>query len=229
MLYFVLMADSFFMRMQVEAQRMLARTMSYGITNYRYPAGRRNSFSTALDITGRIPTRTTPLEVLELLQFAQACQKLPGDMAEAGVYRGSTAAVMLSVTDKRLHLFDTFEGLPESEGSFKRGEYAGSLAEVQANLSQWKERTEYHPGMFPASASGLENLRFSFVHLDLDLYQSTLDSLGWFWPRMNVGGVILSHDYPSSDGVARAFQEFLDPLNVPCFPLAGQNCVVVKT
>lgn len=99
---------------------------------------------------------------------------------------------------------------------------------VRRNLTPWSDRLEFHPGYFPDSAQGLEDLAFSFVHLDLDLYQSTVDALRWFWPRLMPGGVLLSHDYPLSDGVVRAFDEFFANQPILFFPLSGQQVLAVK-
>jgi hypothetical protein len=171
----------------------------------------------------------TPLECTELFGAVQACEKIPGDMAEAGVYRGGGAAVMLAASaSKHIHLFDTFEGMPQAEGGFARNEYLGTLDEVSNNLKTWKGRFITHKGFFPDSAVGLESLRFSFVQLDLDLYKSTLDALEWFWPRLNSGGILLSHDYPQVDGVVEAFHEFFDQRPEPFIPLSGNNCMAVK-
>jgi hypothetical protein len=135
---------------------------------------------------------------------------------------------MLSASKKRLHLFDTFEGLPHGEGQFERGEWAVSQSDVRKNLGQWVDRVEFHPGLFPASAMGLDQHRFSFVHLDLDLYESTRAALEWFWPRLEKGGILLSHDYPLSDGVVRAFLEFFGGRPDPCLPLSGNQCLAIK-
>ena len=51
-------------------------------------------------------------------------------------------------------------------------------------------------------------LRFSLVHLDADLYASTLADLEFFYPRMIPGGIIITHDFSTLPGVARAFSEF---------------------
>ena len=46
---------------------------------------------------------------------ARAQTKLPGAMAEVGVYAGASAKLICEAKgDKALHLFDTFSGLPES-------------------------------------------------------------------------------------------------------------------
>jgi len=120
-----------------------------------------------------IDTTTTPLECTEIWQWARACEKIPGDMAELGVYNGATAAIMLKAApSKTLHLFDTFEGLPDSEGKFDKGEWNGSLDSVKRNLSRWNDRIGYHVGLFPESAAHFDST-FSFVHLDADLYSST--------------------------------------------------------
>lgn len=220
------MTQTWLYRLQMAVHRTVA-DLSYGITNYRHPQ-RNAAWTAAKSIPKRIPTGTTPLECSEIFQAVAACEKIEGDIAEAGVYRGGTAAIMLTASRKRLHLFDTFEGLPHGENAFETGEWRGSLADVRRNLKEWSNRLEFHPGLFPESAKGLEKARFSFVHLDLDLYESTRAALEWFWPRLETGGVLLSHDYPFSDGVTRAFHEFFDHHSEPFLPLSGNQCVAVK-
>jgi O-methyltransferase len=220
------MTETWISHLQLSLQRILAR-LSYGIANYRHPL-RRDAWETALRISRDIPTGTTPLECVELFQAVRASEKIGGDMAEAGVYRGGTAALMLTASRKRLHLFDTFEGLPHAEGKFEKGEWHGSQADVLRNLKEWGDRIVLHPGLFPGSALGMESQRFSFVHLDLDLFESTRAALDWFWPRLEPGGILLSHDYPLSDGVVGAFHEFFDRRSEPFFPLTGNQCVAIK-
>lgn len=207
----------------------LAARLSYGLVNYRHPK-RAKVLREVFRSHERTFTATTPLECAELYQAVVACDKIPGDMAEAGVFLGGTALVMLSGSPgKRIHLFDTFEGLPHGEGDFAAGEWKGSMADVKQTLAEEADRLEFHPGLFPASAAGLEDLRFSCVHLDLDLYDSTLAALHWFWPRMASGGILLSHDYPLSDGVVKAFHEFFDPRTEPFFALSGNQCLAIKS
>jgi O-methyltransferase len=221
------MSSTLLESIQLSIHQGIAR-LHYGLANYRHPLrqiARQHAASAS-----RIKGGTTPLELIELHNAVTAWEKIPGDLAEAGVYKGTTAALMLSAShDKKIHLFDTFEGLPDSENQFKMGGWAGSLGEVRRNLDAWSDRTVFHSGFFPASATGLEGSRFSFVHLDMDLYQSTIDALHWFWPRLNAGGALMSHDYPQSAGVVQAFHEFFDSTPVPIFPLSGQQCMAIKT
>ena len=213
-------------RMQIAAHRCAA-IFSYGVAHYRNPQ-RKAAWTAATRIPKLIPTGTTPLECAEIFQAVEACEKIDGDMAEAGVYLGSNAAIMLTASKKRLHLFDTFEGLPHGDNQFETGEWRGSLEDVRKNLTAWKERLEFHPGFFPGSTNGLEDTRFSFVHLDMDLYDSTKAALEWFWPRLEIGGMLLSHDYPFSEGVVRAFHEFFDGTRNTFLPLSGNQCLAVK-
>ena len=79
--------------------------------------------------------------------------------------------------------------------------------------------------MFPETGDAITDKKFSFVYLDVDLYQSTKDSLEFFYPRMNTGGVILSHDY-QYPGVRQAFDDtgFSDQV----IDLADSQCMLVK-
>lgn len=220
------MTDSAKERLQLEAH-WLASRFGYGLTNYRHPL-RAKALRAAERAHRRTYITTTPLECVELHNAVAATAKVEGDMAEAGVYLGGTALVMLAASSKRLHLFDTFEGLPHEEGRFAQGGYAGSIEAVRRNLRGHEDRLEWHPGLFPASAADLGDLRFSFVHLDLDLYDSTLAALGWFWPRLASGGILLSHDYPLSEGVVRAFDEFFADRPEPFIALSGNQSLAVK-
>ena len=223
-----MLSDYVLTRIQMLAHDVAAR-LSYGFTNYRSPL-RSAAFTAVNRARTRVYTSTTPLECAEIYQAVQATAKIPGDMAEVGVFRGGTAAVMLSADlTKRLHLFDTFQGLPQSERKFRVGEYAGSLEDVRGTLEQEIERIHFHPGVFPKdSAASVSDVRFSFVHLDMDLHDGTLAALEFFWPRVAPGGIVLSHDYHLAEGVARAFHEFFDGKRTPIIPLTGNQCLTVK-
>ena len=64
--------------------------------------------------------------------------------------------------------------------------------------------------------------------LDVDLYSSTLDSLKYFYSRLNTGGAIISHDYISAKGVRDAFDEFFSDKPEAIFEISGSQCLVVK-
>jgi O-methyltransferase len=82
---------------------------------------------------------------------------------------------------------------------------------VAKNLSEFN-KISIHKDWIPQCFPDVEHNDFCFVHIDVDLYQPTLDSIEFFYPRMNQGGVILCDDYgfTSCPGVTKAINEFLE-------------------
>ena len=176
----------------------------------------------------------TAFESFFLFSTARAQQKRPGHMAEVGVYAGASAKLICEARGKAvLHLFDTFEGLPESSAKDrgiylnKRRQYACSLESVQAYLQEYPD-VHYYQGRFPDTAGPISDCTFSFVHLDVDLYESTLACLKFFYPRLNPGSILLSHDYSLLAGVRAAFDEFLADKPESLIELPTSQCIVVK-
>ncbi len=66
------------------------------------------------------------------------------------------------------------------------------------------------------------------MHLDVDLYESTLNCLKLFYPKMSEGGVIITHDYTLSEGVKKAFDEFIFDKQEPIITLFGSQSMIVK-
>jgi hypothetical protein len=168
--------------------------------------------------------------------MARAAARLPGDIAEVGVYEGGSAKLICEVKGERnLHLFDTFAGLPEStthdRAIHNKKQYACSVESVGKYLAEYPN-VFFYPGLFPDSVPAdnarLNEARFSFVHFDVDLYESTLACLKYFYPRMNPGGVMLSHDYSILAGVERAFAEFLADKPEGLIDLPTTQCMVIK-
>ncbi|MBB3587504.1 TylF/MycF/NovP-related O-methyltransferase [Sphingomonas sp. BK481] len=127
----------------------------------------------------------TANESFTLYGIAHAQAALDGDLAEFGVFEGTSASLIAAAAPGRaLHLFDSFAGLPEPGADerevLQRGQFEASLPRVRARLADL-DMVRFHPGAFPASATGLDALRFSFVHLDVDLYESTLAGLAFFY------------------------------------------------
>lgn len=174
----------------------------------------------------------TGFESHVIYSLAKAQSHLPGELAEVGVYQGASAKLLcLAKGAKPLHLFDTFAGLPKAtveDGTVHREhQYSCSLESVQEYLKGF-ENVSFHPGLFPDSAVNLEERQFCLVHIDVDLYQSTLGCLNYFYPRMIPGGVILSHDYSLLTGVKAAFQKFLSDKPERVFELPTTQCMLTK-
>lgn len=174
----------------------------------------------------------TANEAFMVHSLSRAAAKLPGSMAEVGVYQGGSARMICEAKgDRPLHLFDTFEGMPESSAAdnnvHSRGQYACSLESVRKYLSGYSN-VHFYQGRFPDGASAIADERFSFVNFDVDLYQSTFDCLKFFYERMLPGGVMLSHDYSILAGVRQAFTEFLADKPEELIELPSTQCLVFK-
>lgn len=140
---------------------------------------------------------------------------LKGDLAEAGVYEGATAEIIRSIMPETpLHLFDTFTGLPNTmvPGLDSESYYEGHMeVDIEKTKFHFRPYSNVHlyPGFIPDTLDAIKDKTFAFVHIDLDIYQSTRDALLFFYPRMEIGGTILIHDYPAHAGVAKAVDELM--------------------
>jgi O-methyltransferase len=126
---------------------------------------------------------------------------LNGDAAECGCYKGVSAYLIcesLFNTAFNVHLFDSFEGLPEPkviDGDYwTRGSLATSEDNVHATLAEF-DNYKVYKGWIPDRFGDVAGCVFRFVHVDVDLYQPTLDSLNFFYPRLVPGGILLLDDY----------------------------------
>ncbi len=162
---------------------------------------------------------------------------IKGDIWECGVYRGGTAYLMSSIiakrkSEKKLFLFDTFSGMPETNSNkdfHVKGDFKNtSLEEVKAFI-QNDAICFYQPGLIPETFMGLEKRRIAMAHIDLDIYQSIMDSLTFIWPRLSSGGIILFDDYgmPTCAGARQAVDEFfVDKKEQPLCLSTGQAMVI---
>ncbi len=171
-----------------------------------------------------------------LYQLARHVRSIEGDMAEVGVYRGGTAKVLLEIASscgKSVHLFDTFSGMPETdpERDFLLQGWLGETSEKEVrNLLSEYGNAYIYPGLFPRTAEGLNGKMFSFVHVDVDIYQSVKDCSDYFYPRLKIGGAIVYDDYGwwTCPGAKLAVDEyFLDKPEQPIYLSTGQ-CVVFR-
>ena len=172
-----------------------------------------------------------PDEMLFLYYCAQAALKIEGDFAEVGVSTAGSSRLLADTKgSKALYLFDTFEGLPKPEmidGNFKEKQFAASLESVEEYLKDC-DNVFFYKGLFPLSAEPIKDKKFALVHLDVDLYKSTLEALQFFYPRITKGGIIISHDYSALAGVKKAFDEFFNDKLESIIELPTSQCLIVK-
>lgn len=168
-------------------------------------------------------------------------QKLEGEVAELGVYKGKFASEINKLfPNKKLYLFDTFEGFYDEDievershgySRAKEGNFSDTNVELVKNKLPYKEQAKFIKGYFPESIK--EDLpSFCFVSLDTDLYKPTYEGLNIFYPKLVKGGMIIVHDYNSSQfpGVKKAVKEYCNENNIFIVPLCDMHgsAVLIK-
>lgn len=152
-------------------------------------------------------------------QLLRLTDEVPGDTAECGVYLGASSYLICSFIarsplPKDHHLFDSFEGLSapaRQDGShWQANDLQINSGETARRLSKF-QNAYFHKGWIPDRFNEVADRRFSFLHIDVDLYEPTRDSIAFFYPRMNVGGVIICDDYgfATCPGATKAIDEYL--------------------
>lgn len=172
------------------------------------------------------------VRAVSLIEAVLKANDLSGDLAECGVYQGSSAKIIrhFAVPDKKLYLFDTFTGFTaddrqiEMRKGLRRDPGEGH---IKTSLEFAKERVfsdmngrkcEFNDnsvvfcvGSVHNTLETVTNARFSFVHLDMDLYEPTRFALEFFIPRIVSNGILLLHDYAvDKSGYCGVYQATMD-------------------
>jgi hypothetical protein len=170
-------------------------------------------------------------------QFLQLTKNLNGDTVECGVYKGATSYLICEfiqqdVQSKEHHIFDSFEGLNKpgkEDGEYwNEGNLATSENFCRKNLSKFGF-VKYYKGWIPDRFTEVKELKFSFVHIDVDLYQPTLDSIAFFYERLNKGGIMICDDYGfiTCPGAKKAMDDFfIDKPETVIMLTTGQSFMI---
>lgn len=151
-----------------------------------------------------------------LYQLTKLTISLAGDTAECGAYKGASSYFICQRNlehKKTHHIFDSFEGLSaplcEDGVYWKKGDLSFSEDALRENLNAFSA-VQYYKGWIPDRFSEVSDMKFCFVHLDIDLYQPTFDAIQFFYPRMTAGGILLCDDYgfKSCPGAKKAMDTF---------------------
>ncbi len=178
-----------------------------------------------------------------LWTLANSVSDLLGHTVECGVLFGHSSHLICSAFkhqhDSRHFIFDSFEGLslpvekdfPIDATSFKwkRGDLTVSQEEVRRNLLSFTN-IEYLKGWIPTRFKEVNELHFSFAHIDVDLYEPTVESVRFFYPRLLSGGILLCDDYgyDTCPGARAAVDEVARELNFSVIHLPTGQGVVFK-
>ena len=170
--------------------------------------------------------QVTTAETKQILQLAEDSLAVPGDLVELGCYRGDTSLLLAqllkkSSSDKKLWIYDSFEGLPPKSAfdqsvagdNFQAGELKVSKREVIERFKKAGLKVPVVKKGFFDQLDPFEDFpeQIAFAFLDGDLYDSISVSLKLVFPKMAENGLIVVHDYnnPELPGVTKAVDEFL--------------------
>ncbi len=140
--------------------------------------------------------------------------RIPGDLIEAGCWRGGTVIMMAGilksygVSDRTVWAADSFEGLPAPDEerfpadsgdiNYKLDELKVSAEEVRGNLGRYglkSQKVELLEGWFRDTLPTVRDRQWALVRLDGDLYESTMDGLSNLYPQLSPGGFLIVDDY----------------------------------
>ncbi len=142
---------------------------------------------------------------------AEQVLKVPGDFVECGVYTGITSRTVCHYInfedkDKLYYLFDTFNGIPESQMSDfetrlsisknERFYRQTSFERIQQEFSAFNN-VRLVKGEVPETLSTQPIDDVAFLHIDMNIAYPEVKALEFFWPKMHVGGIVILDDYNS--------------------------------
>lgn len=159
---------------------------------------------------------------------------LKGDLVECGVAQGGCSALMAlkafenRKNDRKIWLFDSFEGLPEpsakdfkneDKGDFIRplnkGSCLGTIEQVERLFSKLgidKKNVIMIKGWFQETLPEYKNKinKISLLRIDADWYESTKCCLENLYDNVINEGFIVIDDYGTCFGAKKALDEFLE-------------------
>jgi O-methyltransferase len=148
-----------------------------------------------------------------LRQLAMQQKNIGADWAECGVYAGMSMFFVADIAPVSFIGIDSFEGVSEPKEFdteyFKKVKLQIPIEPALNNLSEFNN-VKLHKGWIPEIFNDLKKTTYSYVHIDVDLYEPTKDCIEYFYPKMVSGGVMICDDYGSykTIGARKAFLDF---------------------
>ena len=193
------------------------------------PSGRRADREEGLDWP---PTAETMIGLRRLDNLHECIRsvlidRIPGDLMEAGVWRGGATIFMRAAlaayadSDRRVIVADSFNGLPppdvdrypcDSEVGLS-GEPFLAVDEptVRRNFQRYgmlDDKVVFLPGWFCNSLPTAPVEQLAILRVDADLYQSTTEVLSIMYPKVSVGGFVIIDDFGAIPACRAAVEDF---------------------
>lgn len=158
---------------------------------------------------------------------------IKGDFAECGVWKGGSVMLIActlleaGITDRKIYLYDTFEGMAkpgENDGETEKAEWEKNkvneqlnnwclspLEEVQGNMLSTgypKDNFIFVKGKVEETVPETMPGKLALLRLDTDWYESTKHELTHLYPLVEKGGILIIDDYGAWPGARKAVDEY---------------------
>ncbi len=211
-------------------------------------ATEREAFCDVTDIAAQSPESVAQL--CRAVEYVIA-NNIPGDFVECGVYKGASPYVITrtlmehGVKNRKVWLYDTFEGFPEPDPELdihfaprNRGDYfhdewertrlasngqASDFMRSPLNMTRRfvtrsnypEEQFEFVKGLVEDTIPDRMPKKISLLRLDTDFYSSIRHELIHLYPRLVRGGILILDDYGALVGAKKAVDEYFKEHNEP--------------
>ena len=150
------------------------------------------------------------LDLIEQATVALQQRKVPGDLMEAGIWRGGAVILMRAVLraygieGRKVFAADSFAGIPKNVRALNdpvdgwSDRWVAPLDEVRQNIARFgllDDRIVFVPGFFSETLHTLAKERFALIRLDSDSYDSVETSLDHLYPLVSRGGIVIIDDW----------------------------------
>lgn len=152
---------------------------------------------------------------------------IPGDLIETGVWRGGATIFMRGVlrayedSERKVWVADSFEGLPKpnkkkypadtGDDHYTMLHLAVSEEEVRGNFERYDlldDQVKFLKGWFKDTLPKAPIEKLAVLRLDGDMYESTIDSLTWLYPKLSIGGYVIIDDYGYIESCKQAVNDY---------------------
>lgn len=168
-------------------------------------------------------------KIITHYEIFKLTEKIPGKILEFGIFKGNSLIRFLSfrnllnLSRKKVIGFDAFGDFPKQkineDNKFAKNhdKYFGkghSVTNIIKSLEKKKiDNFKLIKGnimkTLPIFLKKQKNLKISFLHLDLDVYEPTKFVLNTLFKKISKNGLVLIDDYGKIKGATNATDEFL--------------------
>jgi hypothetical protein len=179
-----------------------------------------------------------------VVSLLKSVSDVEGDVMEVGCFKGFSMFLMCHVgaqlkpgfKGEGFHIIDSFEGLSEpvaedlTKGTrAKKHKFSSPISVLKKTIAPYPN-VNITKGWVPEVFKGYPKRKYRFVHIDVDIYEPTIESLRFFYDQVSQGGALMIDDYGYSTfpGCRRAVDAFCKERNVNVCALSTGNAFIIK-